>query len=125
MSDETDRPTVLFVSGDLFLGSRVRGAVESRGWSLDVAGSGALAIQSLQSGAGYRLALIDLETPGLRIDDLMAAADVRPPCVAYGPHVHEARLDAARQAGCDQVLTRGQFDATLPQLLEQLDVDDS
>jgi hypothetical protein len=29
--------------------------------------------------------------------------------VAFGSHVHEARLACAEQAGCDLVLSRGQF----------------
>lgn len=119
MTNSVSSFDVLFVSGDLFIGSRVRGAIESRGWTLDVVGSGALAVERLQSGGAYRLVLVDLETPGLRIDELVAARnEPQPPLIAYGPHVHEQRLDAARRAGCDQVLTRGQFDATLPQLLD-------
>jgi CheY-like chemotaxis protein len=112
---------VLLVSSDLFLGSRVRGAAESQGRSLQVAGSGAMALERLQS-ATCLLVLVDLETPGLRIGELVAAraGHDRPTIIAYGPHVHEQRLDAARQAGCDRVLTRGQFDATLPQLLRNL-----
>jgi hypothetical protein len=31
--------------------------------------------------------------------------------LAFGSHVHEARLACAEQAGCDLVLTRGQFSA--------------
>lgn len=109
---------VLLVSGDLFLGSRVRASAQAAGRTLDAAGSGAMALERIAAGA-YRLVLVDLETPGLRIDELIAArpAEKSPAVIAYGPHVHEARLDAARQAGCDQVLTRGQFDASLPQLL--------
>lgn len=30
---------------------------------------------------------------------------------AFGPHVQEGRLLAAREAGCEKVLTRGQFNA--------------
>jgi hypothetical protein len=33
--------------------------------------------------------------------------------------VQEARLDAARQAGCDLVLTRGQFHARMSDVLSQ------
>ena len=29
--------------------------------------------------------------------------------LAYGPHVHEARLEAARESGFDLVISRGQF----------------
>lgn len=31
------------------------------------------------------------------------------PIIAFGPHVHVAKLEAAKEAGCSQVLTRGQF----------------
>lgn len=120
MTDDTaTRADVLLVSGDLFLGSRIRAAAQTQHRSLDVAGSGAMALERLQS-ASYRLVLVDLETPGLRIAELVAACgggDAGPTIIAYGPHVHEQRLEAARQAGCDHVLTRGKFDATLPQLL--------
>lgn len=120
MNDADTYVDVLLVSSDLFLGSRISGAVAAQGRSLDVAGSAAQALDRLQTGA-YRLVLVDLETPGLKIDDLVAAGagDDGPTIIAYGPHVHEQRLEAARQAGCDEVLTRGKFDATLPQLLQR------
>ena len=34
--------------------------------------------------------------------------------LAFGPHVDEQRLDKARAAGCDKVLTRGQLVRDLP-----------
>jgi CheY-like chemotaxis protein len=37
--------------------------------------------------------------------------------IAFGPHVHEARLQAAEDAGCDLVLPRGQFYAQLDKIL--------
>ena len=59
------------------------------------------------------LVLVDLTTRGLDIASLVerarALADSRPTIIAYGPHVHEAVLVAAEAAGCDQVLSRGQF----------------
>lgn len=118
MSEPDSQADVLLVSSDLFLGSRVRGGAEAADRLLDVAGSGAMALERVQSSA-YQLVLVDLETPGLRIAELVAAGagESRPTIIAYGPHVHEQRLEAARQAGCDRVLTRGQFDATLPELL--------
>lgn len=121
MTGEGSHSDVLLISADLFLGSRVRGSVESSGWTLDVAGSGTQAAERLQSASRYRLVLIDLETPGLQIAELMTPRpdDDPPAVIAYGPHVHEQRLEAARQAGCDEVLTRGRFDATLPRLLEE------
>ena len=36
---------------------------------------------------------------------------------AYAPHVHEDRLAAAKAAGCDEVLSRGQFVRELNRLV--------
>lgn len=36
---------------------------------------------------------------------------------AFGSHVHANRLEAAREAGFDPVLTRGQLDASLGELM--------
>lgn len=37
--------------------------------------------------------------------------------VAFGPHVQEQRLQAARDAGCQQVLSRGQLDSQIDRLI--------
>lgn len=37
--------------------------------------------------------------------------------VAFGPHVQESRLAAAADAGCSPVLSRGQFQARLPEYM--------
>jgi hypothetical protein len=37
--------------------------------------------------------------------------------VAYAPHVHEDRLRAATEAGCNEVLSRGQFDRQMDDIL--------
>jgi hypothetical protein len=38
--------------------------------------------------------------------------------IAFGPHVHVERLAAARAAGCDEVVSRGQFFARLDAILQ-------
>lgn len=43
------------------------------------------------------------------VDAIHSAAGPSTPIIAFGPHVHEQKLAAARQAGCTAVLTRGQF----------------
>jgi CheY-like chemotaxis protein len=66
--------------------------------------------------------LVDLTTPGLDVRELIAKlrAGERPPSVvAYAPHVHEQTLAAAAEAGCDLVLTRGQFNGQIDGLLER------
>lgn len=39
------------------------------------------------------------------------------PVIAYGSHVDKERLDAARAAGCNEVLPKSKFSAELPALL--------
>jgi CheY-like chemotaxis protein len=59
------------------------------------------------------LVIVDLTTPNLDIRDavqrLRAASPAPAAILAFAPHVQADRLRAAVQAGCDQVLTRGQF----------------
>jgi hypothetical protein len=40
--------------------------------------------------------------------------------LAFGPHVYEDRFEQIRQAGADEVLTRGAFDRNLPEILQAL-----
>jgi CheY-like chemotaxis protein len=60
-----------------------------------------------------RLVIVDLATPDVDVANVvmqLGSASASPPAiVSYGAHVHAEKLDAARDAGCDDVLTRGQF----------------
>ncbi len=47
-----------------------------------------------------------------------SAATRRIPILAFGPHVDEARLEQARQAGADVVVSRGKLQSSLPQLIQ-------
>ena len=65
---------------------------------------------------------IDLGVPGLEITPAVArlhSAAGAVQTVAYGSHVDKAGLDAARVAGCDEVLPRSRFSAELPDLLRR------
>jgi len=52
--------------------------------------------------------------------NLLAGISPRPYAIAYGPHVKESLLAAAQAAGFDLVLSRGQFDKQIGQLLQSL-----
>jgi hypothetical protein len=66
-------------------------------------------------GNSVGIFLIDLaaiEVAGLPA--LIAEAQSKFPAariIAFGSHVHESRLNCAKEAGCDLVITRGQFSA--------------
>jgi AmiR/NasT family two-component response regulator len=53
------------------------------------------------------------------VAELKATVGAATPIVAFGPHVHAAKLQAARDAGCAQVLTRGQFHGHAPEIIAQ------
>jgi hypothetical protein len=46
-------------------------------------------------------------------------AETRPKVIAFGAHVQTGLLEAARAAGCDEVLPRSRFSAQLPELLKE------
>lgn len=62
---------------------------------------------------------IDLATPGLDLPALVTAIPetVVRNAVAYGPHVHADRLEAARVAGIGHVMSRGAFNARFPEFV--------
>jgi DNA-binding response OmpR family regulator len=102
--------TVILVSADLTVVSRFQGAATQAGFATRVASSQAAAIEC--EADNVDLVVIDLGAP---LSDIQAIVNhfkskTPPPrIVAFGPHVHEERLAAAREAGCDEVVSRGQF----------------
>jgi len=70
--------------------------------------------------ADCRLALVDLALDNLNLPAAVKAIKEGSPAahvIAYGAHVDEAALADARDAGCDLVLTRGQFHKQYADLL--------
>jgi DNA-binding NarL/FixJ family response regulator len=109
-----------YFTADLFFSSRVVGVAERMGVDLRVVGSLEQFLQSASDVSDCRLAILDLTLP--KLDLQMAVETVRAQfpqahVVAYGPHVQEAALAAASAAGCDAVLSRGQFNANTEQVL--------
>jgi len=113
-----ESPRGLLISGDLFFTSKVTGTAGSLGLQLDVASSTTQATTQLAESV-YACVLLDLTLAGLDVSDVITALprQDRPAVIAFGPHVQTGRLEAARSAGCDEVLPRSRFSAELPQLL--------
>jgi CheY-like chemotaxis protein len=112
---------ILFLTTDLMFSSRVTGAAARLGMALKTAATPAALIELLAAAEPESLVLLDLNSPGVNPEQLAPAlrASRNPPraIIAYGPHVHEDRLAAATAAGCDEVLTRGQFNARMEETL--------
>jgi CheY-like chemotaxis protein len=119
----TPRALVLLLSTDLATSSKVAGAGARQRVQISTVSSAAT-IAEKAAADNYALAIIDLSTPSLDVGEAVAQlrALPNPPgkIIAFGPHVHEALLDRANAAGCDLVLSRGQFHARLDELLADL-----
>jgi len=109
----------VFITQDLFFSSRVGSLAREGGHEVVVARTPEEAA-SRAPGAG--LVILDLQRQGLEIETAVRQLRQTFPTaglVAYGPHVAEAALREARDAGCDEVLPRSQFDRQIPQLFER------
>jgi hypothetical protein len=104
---------VVLLSRDLMLQSRLGSAACHVGIEYLAANDAAKAIQ-LAADEACRGIVIDLKEHSLNIAELVA--NLRSTrgegflIAACGPHVQEAALNAARDAGCNVVATRGQFE---------------
>jgi CheY-like chemotaxis protein len=114
---------IIFLTTDLLFSSRVAGAAARAGLKLRTAASQATLLELAGAAEANPIVLLDLNSPGVAPTDVVPAlrALPNPPraIIAYGPHVQEDRLAAAKAAGCDEVLTRGQFNATMDDVLRK------
>jgi CheY-like chemotaxis protein len=113
-------PAVVFLSSDLMFSSRVAGAARTLGVPLVLVADPAKLAEKLPSEC--RLAFVDLAFPQLDVPAVIATVRKAAPqakILAFGAHVDEAALAAAQAAGCDQVLTRGQFHKQYVDLLRE------
>ncbi len=113
-----EQPRVLLVCSDLFFSTQLKGRAESAGAAVDVELSPGRVAERV-SGGDYSHIVLDLESAGLNVAGLLdgLSAEGRPEVIAFGPHVQTARLEAARAAGCDHVVSRGQIASSLALLL--------
>lgn len=111
-------PTVLFLTTDLMFSSRVLGAAKTLGLDCRLFANP----QQLVASVGdCPLALIDLGLTPLDLPAAVAAIRHTAPeakIVAFGPHVDQQLLAAAKDAGCDVVLPRSQFNQHYVALLQ-------
>jgi DNA-binding NarL/FixJ family response regulator len=111
---------VIAVVDDLLFGSKIRAAAKTAGATISFA-RGREAITSAVRGNSPRLILVDLEGQSgdaiemIRVIRAEAGAGAR--IIGFGSHVNVERLEAAKQAGCDQALARSAFVNILPRLL--------
>ena len=98
--------------------SRLAGAATALGAPLAMAPSADSLAAKLTPDC--RLVLVDLALPSLNLPAAVAAIRTAAPhakILAFAAHVDESALAAATAAGCDTVLTRGQFHKQYAELL--------
>lgn len=103
---------IVLLTADLMTSSQLAAAAQREGYAAETSGSAAAAVESCGRQT-VDLLVLDLSLPGLdsaALVESLRTSDTPPGAIiAFGPHVHEKKLQAARDAGCDQVLSRGQF----------------
>jgi CheY-like chemotaxis protein len=112
---------ILMLTADLMFASRVSGAAARLGTTMQTAATPEMLLEWLAAAEPGALVVLDLT---MRNFDprhwvpLVRQAENPPGAIfAYGPHVQDALLAAATEAGCDAVFTRGQFNARMDEIL--------
>ena len=120
MTSPATRSTGLLISRDLFFTSKVTGTAAALGLSVQTVGDPNVAINRAVNG-DCRVLFLDLADDSLDVAALLARLprENRPVVIAFGSHVATARLESARVAGCDEVMPRSKFSATLPEILRR------
>jgi DNA-binding NarL/FixJ family response regulator len=101
----------ILLCDDLIFTSRIDGTAKALGLTLRVVKI-AQDVARISVQSPPRCVILDLNAPGLAIDDLMrelAELTPKPFVVGYGSHVDTATLKRARDAGCDVVWPRSKF----------------
>ncbi|HYE02164.1 MAG TPA: hypothetical protein VD963_02895, partial [Phycisphaerales bacterium] len=116
--------TVLYCAADLVWASRIKATAEAVGVAArPVRSAEMLAARMADTRVGGLI--VDLEAFELGIALIGHLRSAGGPAagarvVAFGPHVEVDRLEAARRAGADVVMTRGAFSGRLGEVLSGL-----
>ncbi|TWT56716.1 hypothetical protein KOR42_00700 [Thalassoglobus neptunius] len=111
---EKPAPDTLILCNDLMFSSQLNGAAQRAGCVPRTCLGQTSAMKELGSQQ-IRWVVVDLELSGVDLAALRNATSAK--IVAFGPHVQTDRLAAARSAGCDFVLSRGEINRGLETLL--------
>lgn len=121
MGETSSLPQVVLLSRDLFFASRIEGVCQRLNAEL-ISVPRVEDLPSRMAGGKVAGILVDLTLPGLEMEAVIAALpeENRPRVAAFGPHVAERQLAAAREAGCDEVLPRSRFSAQMAEVVGRM-----
>ena len=120
-SDQPKTQRGVLLTTNLLFSTMVTGTASALGQRVAVASNVAEAVE-LCRAIPPAYVIIDLGMAEIEIEAAVARLrEAAGPIatIAYGSHVDKARLDAARAAGCDEVMPRSRFSAELPDLLRR------
>jgi CheY-like chemotaxis protein len=112
---------VLGLVGDLFFGARIRETAQQVGVECELVKDPAALVERA-AAASPRLIIVDMSLrrgdPAAAVRSLKADERTRSvPVVGYLFDSDDERIRAARDAGCDKVLSRGGLTQRLPEIL--------
>ncbi|MFQ5816803.1 MAG: response regulator [Terriglobia bacterium] len=113
----------LAVVDDLFFGAKIRASARQVGIELEMVRAADFSRAQLADGQPA-LMIVDLNATSANPVELIREVKSDPalaaiPVVGFVSHVQVALLRAAEQAGCEEVMPRSKFSATLPVLLRR------
>ena len=109
----------ILLSNDLMLGSQVTQAARQVDADLEVIAQAGQLVAACDSAAPDQV-ILDLNNSLPAIAELIEQIrDVAPDAriIAIAPHVHVSKIETAQAAGCDAVLTKGQFHGQMTEVL--------
>ena len=118
---------IIYCCQDLIFATKIRSTAEATGASSRPARSSETLDQRLNQVDDGKLNEpvtavfidLDLDQTALAFIEQVKAHDSNHPVVAFGSHVATVLLQAAHDRGADFVMTRGQFTANLPTILQR------
>ena len=112
---------IVFLTKDLMMSSNASSHARQSDIELKTTDTAEGAIKLIEEHRPHVL-LIDLQAPGLVVEHLSELVrdlsdSVCPLTIAYAQHVNVDLLERAKAAGFDQVLTRGQVNSQIGQIV--------
>ena len=112
---------VVFITSDLMMASNASAHAKQQGIKICQVSSAERGLEIVKESRPHLL-LVDLQCPGLDIvglgSSLSKLADsISPLTIGFAQHVETDKLQAGRDAGFDQVLTRGQMNSQVAQII--------
>ena len=117
---QVDSPSVVFLGNDLMFQSRIGSVVRNSGFRFLAIRDVDKLSEGLSHETQVKWVLVDLGMVGLKLADipgLVRASASGARLLGYGAHVQKDVLDVAVESGFDLVLTRGQFDRDMAEIL--------